>query len=344
VTFFYGKDATGADQQWFVAMKTDPLGTVSFRYGTGSGSTAGTGDLDAGSGFTPEGSITLVISDSKIAPTSGGTLSAGKLLTGFLTRIRLESQTGSALTPDNAPDSVAPIGQYLLSGNAWCANGAPTAVLAATPTSGLAPLTVSLDGTGASDPDAGDTIASYTFRFGDGSTPVTQSSPTISHTYSSPGSYHASLTVTDARGEESTNVAAKDIAVTSGADLAVKAIGPASAKNDATVTYTITVTNNGPAAATGVVATDKLPLRAGFKSAKVTPTATCTKATANNVTTVTCQLGTLAPGATRTITVVAQLKGTVGQLLTNTASATETGPGDPNSADNTSIVTTTVIR
>ena len=77
---------------------------------------------------------------------------------------------------------------------------------------------------------------------------------------------------------------------------------------------------------------------------KVTPAATCTKATASYVTTVTCQLGTLAAGATSTITIVAKLRGTVGQLLTNTASATEAGPGDPNSADNTSIVTTTVTR
>jgi hypothetical protein len=52
----------------------------------------------------------------------------------------------------------------------------------------------------------------------------------------------------------------------------------------------------------------------------------------------------LAAGATSTITIVAKLRGTVGQLLTNTASATEAGPGDPNSADNTSIVTTTVTR
>lgn len=75
-----------------------------------------------------------------------------------------------------------------------------------------------------------------------------------------------------------------------------------------------------------------------------TPATKCTKATANSVTTVTCQLGTPATGAMSTITVVAKLNGTVGQLLTNTASATEAGPGDPSSADNTSIVTTTVTK
>ena len=78
--------------QWFVAMKTDPLGTVSYRYGTGNASTNGTGNLDAGSGFTPDGTITLVISDSKLAPAQGGPLAAGKSLTGFLSRIRLETR------------------------------------------------------------------------------------------------------------------------------------------------------------------------------------------------------------------------------------------------------------
>jgi uncharacterized repeat protein (TIGR01451 family) len=205
-------------------------------------------------------------------------------------------------------------------------------------------LTVNLDGSSSSDSDSADTIASYTFRFGDGSTPVTQSSPTISHTYANPGTYHASLSVIDSRGAESTNGAGVDVTATPAADLVVQATGPATAKNGSTATYTITVTNNGPAAATGVVATNQLPFKAQFKSVKASPAATCTKKTASNVTTVTCKPGTLASGAASTITIVAKLSGTVGAVLTNTASATETGPGDPNSANNTSSVTTSVVR
>jgi uncharacterized repeat protein (TIGR01451 family) len=264
-------------------------------------------------------------------------------LTGFLSRIRLETQTGSALTPDNAPDSVAGTGEYVLSGNAWCSNTAPSASLAATPVSGLAPLAVRFDGSG-TDADAGDTIATYTFRFGDGTPPVTQSSPTVSHTYATPGTYHATATVTDSRGAESTNTAARDVTVTAGADLAVAASGPATSKNNAIGTYTITITNTGPATATGVVATDTLPLKAVFKSVSVSPTATCTNATASNVTTVTCKLGTLAPSAKATITLQAKLTGTVGQVLTDTASATEAGPGDPHAGNDTSNVSTTVVR
>jgi PKD repeat protein len=64
-----------------------------------------------------------------------------------------------------------------------------------------------LDGSGSTDPDAGDSIASYTFDFGDGSDPVTQSSPTVSHTYNAAGEYPARLSVTDSHGLVSTNTA-----------------------------------------------------------------------------------------------------------------------------------------
>ena len=150
-------------------------------------STNGTGNLDAGSGFTPDGTITLVISDSKLAPAQGGPLAAGKSLTGFLSRIRLETQTGSALTPDNAPDSVAGTGEYVLSGNAWCSNAAPSASLAATPTSGLAPLTVRFDGVRHGSRTPATRSRRTRSDFGDGTPPVTQSSPTVSHTYSDAG-------------------------------------------------------------------------------------------------------------------------------------------------------------
>src|SRR6185436_626086 len=80
--------------------------------------------------------------------------------------------------------------EYTVFTNAACApNEAPVASLAATPQSGLVPLMVGFDGSASSDPDAGDTIAEYTFDFGDGSAPVTQGSPTINHTYNAVGNY-----------------------------------------------------------------------------------------------------------------------------------------------------------
>jgi PKD repeat protein len=74
------------------------------------------------------------------------------------------------------------------------ANVPPTANPSATPTLGTAPLLVSFTGAGT---DSDGTIASYAWTFGDGGT-STLKNPT--HTYASPNSYTATLTVTDNDG------------------------------------------------------------------------------------------------------------------------------------------------
>ncbi len=77
---------------------------------------------------------------------------------------------------------------------------APNAVLTASPTSGSTPLTVNFSGSGSSDPNPGGVIISYFFTFGDGSAPVQQSSPAITHTYKKRGTYTAWLIVSDNYG------------------------------------------------------------------------------------------------------------------------------------------------
>jgi PKD repeat protein len=83
------------------------------------------------------------------------------------------------------------------------ANQPPTAVATATPTTGPAPLAVQFDGSGSSDPDAGDTLSYAWDLDGDGqyddSTVVAPS-----HTYTSQGTYTASLRVTDSHGAAGT--------------------------------------------------------------------------------------------------------------------------------------------
>jgi YVTN family beta-propeller protein len=56
---------------------------------------------------------------------------------------------------------------------------------------------VTLDASASSDPDG--TVARYAWDFGDGQT-ASGSQPTVSHTYAQPGSYTATLTVTDDEG------------------------------------------------------------------------------------------------------------------------------------------------
>lgn len=76
---------------------------------------------------------------------------------------------------------------------------APTAALTLSPGSGVAPLDVTADASGSSDPNGGQ-IASYRFDFGDGSAAVgPQSSPTVVHTYGA-GTWTATVTVTNSQG------------------------------------------------------------------------------------------------------------------------------------------------
>jgi len=195
----------------WVDMRSDAAGAVTFKYGTfvvtngayGNPATL-VGDADAESSFNANGSIKIVISRSKI-----GSPPVGSALQGFLIRVRIND----TITPDNMPSDLAPAGSYTVAGNDACRpNTPPLAALVANPRSGSAPLTVNFDGSGSSDVDPGDTIASYTFSFGDGSPDVTQASPLISHTYTKPGaSFFAILRVTDSRGKMSINPAVKSI-------------------------------------------------------------------------------------------------------------------------------------
>jgi hypothetical protein len=74
---------------------------------------------------------------------------------------------------------------------------APVASLVVSPVTGNAPLAVTADAGGSSDPDG--SIASYRFDFGDGTVVGPQPSPVASHAYGA-GSWTATVTVTDDDG------------------------------------------------------------------------------------------------------------------------------------------------
>ena len=113
----------------------------------------------------------------------------------------------------------------------------------------------------------------------------------------------------------------------------VKSATPPSTVADGdTLTYTLAVTNNGPAAATNVIVTDPLPTNVTFLSPVIATAGTCSEAGG----TVTCLLGTMANGGTATITILT-LAGAPG-LATNTASAV----ADQMTTANTSTQTETI--
>lgn len=101
-----------------------------------------------------------------------------------------------------------------------------------------------------------------------------------------------------------------------------------------TLTYQISVRNNGPAPARGVVVTDKLPLNVTYLSA-TSSQGVCTFAAG----TVTCNVGSLNSAATANITVTVRPNsaGTLSNLVTATANALDRVP-----SNNSSTITTTV--
>jgi PKD repeat protein len=91
-------------------------------------------------------------------------------------------------------------------------NQKPSANFSATPSSGVAPLTVDFDASDSYDPDG--SIVSYTWNFGDG---ATGTGSTVSHTYTSGNIYLVSLTVTDNDGAADTGT--RQILVTTASNL-----------------------------------------------------------------------------------------------------------------------------
>lgn len=188
---------TGPTFQSYIAAP-NTSGTVDGRF-VQSGSTK---PADPSSFYDPTtGTIVIVASASDLG------LSAGDTISGFNAASVQGVDTpagGAAETVDEMPDSLGYQGSYSVESNDACApDTAPTATLTASPQSGNVPLQVTFDGSGSSDSDPGDSVASYTFDFGDGSAPVTQSTPTITHTYSNAGEFKAKLTVTDTHGKKS---------------------------------------------------------------------------------------------------------------------------------------------
>lgn len=117
---------------------------------------------------------------------------------------------------------------------------------------------------------------------------------------------------------------------------------PNPVRSGSKVTYTITVTNAGPGAASGLQVTDMLP--SGTTFAKVTTTSgSCTAPALGGTGTVTCAVSSLAAGSSFTITLTVNVKAANGTTLSDTASVSAASY-DPNTANNSVSVTTSVSK
>ncbi|GIX00173.1 MAG: hypothetical protein KatS3mg111_3505 [Pirellulaceae bacterium] len=103
-----------------------------------------------------------------------------------------------------------------------------------------------------------------------------------------------------------------------------------------TLTYTITVTNNGPSTATGVVVNDTLPAGLTFVSGNST-----VGTVSNSGNAVTVNVGTLASGASATITINATVNSDATGTLSNTATATA-AESDTDSTNNSATQETAI--
>ena len=126
--------------------------------------------------------------------------------------------------------------------------------------------------------------------------------------------------------------------VTTTGDLSItKTDSPDPVIVDHDLTYTLTVTNNGPEAAAGVHIEDALPAGTTFKSATAATGGTC-----NNVSgTVKCDFPSIANGQSKTVTIVVTPTATTSDL-SNTATVSSAS-ADANPANNSATSHTQVV-
>jgi uncharacterized repeat protein (TIGR01451 family) len=151
--------------------------------------------------------------------------------------------------------------------------------------------------------------------------------------------YSATFNFNPTEGEHEEDIYYVRVSPTAIADLSVtKADSPDPVTVGDNLTYTVTVTNNGPDTATSVTVADDLPAETTFVSCSSTGGGVCGGSGNNRTVT----FATLASGQSETITFVANVNCSVadGTVINNTATVSSFTP-DPDLSNNSATATTT---
>ncbi|MGA7751397.1 MAG: C25 family cysteine peptidase [Candidatus Sulfotelmatobacter sp.] len=176
---------------------------------------------------------------------------------------------------------------------------------------------------------SGSFTAVYTVNAGTANGTVITDTATVNATNQSYGSNSA--------------VATDVVAASTQADLALStAATPSAVLAGDDITYAQTVTNNGPAAATGATFTEATPTNTTFQSISAPAGWTCTTPAVGATGTITCTDPSVASGASADIIVVVNVPSTVTAASIVAASSVSATTSDPNSANNSTSVTTNV--
>jgi uncharacterized repeat protein (TIGR01451 family) len=110
------------------------------------------------------------------------------------------------------------------------------------------------------------------------------------------------------------------------------------------ITYTQTITNNGPATASGITFLEAVPTNTTFASVSAPVGWTCTAPAVGGTGNVSCTDTSMASDTSANITVVVNLAATVtAATITANSSIASSGTTDPNSANNSTTVVTNVL-
>jgi uncharacterized repeat protein (TIGR01451 family) len=153
-----------------------------------------------------------------------------------------------------------------------------------------------------------------------------------------------STTDLDLNDENNTSSASTLVGPVTNADMGVTESAPEGRPQDTDLTYAITVTNGGPAAAPNAEWSDTLPGPTTFVSLTAPAGWSCTTPAVGGTGSVSCTRGSLAAGAAATFTLVVHIPAATpsGTELNNFVNVTSSATSDPNS-ENDQASTTTVV-